>query len=204
MRPRLQPRVEELAGAGSEGRSRGLRRDRREGVRSLHSGHRSAPWPLRHSGRQRRHPASQADHRVRDRGLSSACSTPISRRSGRWREEAARVMIPRKAGRIIMTGSVSAILARPTISAYVASKGAVHALTRELAVELAPHNITVERDRAGLLRYRDEYRADREQGVQRLGVQAHAGRTLGQARGDRTSGGVPRLGRGVLREWSCA
>ena len=57
--------------------------------------------------------------------------------------EAARVMIPRKAGRIIMTGSVSALLARPTISAYVASKGAVHALTRELAVELAQHNITV-------------------------------------------------------------
>ena len=57
--------------------------------------------------------------------------------------EAARVMIPRKAGRIIMTGSVAAIMARPTISAYIASKGAIHALTRELAVELAPHSITV-------------------------------------------------------------
>ena len=52
------------------------------------------------------------------------------------------MMIPAKRGRIIMTGSVSAILARPTISAYVASKGAVHALTRELAIELAPHNVT--------------------------------------------------------------
>jgi gluconate 5-dehydrogenase len=57
--------------------------------------------------------------------------------------EAARAMIPRRAGRIIMTGSVSAFLARPTISAYIASKGAVHALTRQLAVELAQHNITV-------------------------------------------------------------
>ncbi len=57
--------------------------------------------------------------------------------------EAARVMIPRRTGRIVMTGSVSAFLARPTISAYIASKGAVHALTRELAVELAQHNITV-------------------------------------------------------------
>src|SRR5262245_8106075 len=57
--------------------------------------------------------------------------------------EAARAMIPRRMGRIIMTGSAAAILARPTISAYVAAKGAVHALTRELAVELAPHNITV-------------------------------------------------------------
>jgi gluconate 5-dehydrogenase len=58
-------------------------------------------------------------------------------------KEAARVMLPRKTGRIIFTGSASAITARPTISAYVASKGAVHALARELAIELAPHNITV-------------------------------------------------------------
>lgn len=57
--------------------------------------------------------------------------------------ECARIMIPAKRGRIIVTGSVSAIMARPTISAYIASKGAVHALTRELAVELAQHNITV-------------------------------------------------------------
>ncbi|MBL8384041.1 MAG: glucose 1-dehydrogenase [Burkholderiales bacterium] len=57
--------------------------------------------------------------------------------------EAARLMLPARRGRIILTGSISAILARPTISAYVASKGAVHALTRALAVELAPHGITV-------------------------------------------------------------
>ncbi len=56
---------------------------------------------------------------------------------------AARQMIPRKRGRIIMTGSMSAINARPTVSAYVASKGAVHSLTKQLAVELAPHKITV-------------------------------------------------------------
>jgi gluconate 5-dehydrogenase len=57
--------------------------------------------------------------------------------------ECARIMIPAKRGRIIMTGSISAFSARMTISAYIASKGAVHALTRELAVELAQHNITV-------------------------------------------------------------
>jgi gluconate 5-dehydrogenase len=57
--------------------------------------------------------------------------------------ESARHMIPARRGRIIITGSISAYLARPTISAYVASKGAVHAMTRALAVELAPHNITV-------------------------------------------------------------
>lgn len=57
--------------------------------------------------------------------------------------EAARHMIPAKRGRIIITGSISGYLARPTISAYVASKGAVHAMTRALAVELAPSGITV-------------------------------------------------------------
>ena len=56
---------------------------------------------------------------------------------------AARSMIPQQYGRIIMTGSMSAITARPTVSAYVASKGAVHSLTKQLAVELAPHKITV-------------------------------------------------------------
>ena len=57
--------------------------------------------------------------------------------------EAAKVMIPAKRGRIIMTGSISALLGRPTISAYIASKGAVHSLTHQLAVELAQHDITV-------------------------------------------------------------
>ncbi len=56
---------------------------------------------------------------------------------------AAREMTPRQRGRIIMTGSISAINARPTVSAYVASKGAVHSLTKQLAVELAPNHITV-------------------------------------------------------------
>jgi gluconate 5-dehydrogenase len=56
---------------------------------------------------------------------------------------AAGVMAPRRHGRIILTGSISAINARASISAYVASKGAVHALTRQLAVELAPSEITV-------------------------------------------------------------
>jgi gluconate 5-dehydrogenase len=56
---------------------------------------------------------------------------------------AAGVMVPQRRGRIILTGSISAINARATISAYVASKGAVHALTKQLATELAPSEITV-------------------------------------------------------------
>jgi gluconate 5-dehydrogenase len=53
------------------------------------------------------------------------------------------LMIEKKNGRIILIGSMSAINARPSISAYVASKGAVHALCKQLAVELAPNLITV-------------------------------------------------------------
>lgn len=58
-------------------------------------------------------------------------------------KSAAKLMLARRQGRIILIGSISAINARPTISAYVASKGAVHALTKQLAVELAPSDITV-------------------------------------------------------------
>lgn len=56
---------------------------------------------------------------------------------------AARHMQPMRRGRIILTGSISAINARATVSAYVASKGAVHSLTKQLAVELASANVTV-------------------------------------------------------------
>jgi gluconate 5-dehydrogenase len=53
------------------------------------------------------------------------------------------LMVDKKNGRIILIGSMSAFNARPSISAYVASKGAVHALCKQLAVELAPNQITV-------------------------------------------------------------
>ena len=50
------------------------------------------------------------------------------------------------------------------------------ALTRGMAVELAPHNIQVNAIAPGYL-HRDESRADRQRRVQRLGMQAHpAGR----------------------------
>ncbi len=57
--------------------------------------------------------------------------------------EAARVMLRQGAGRIISTGSVVAILARPTVHAYVAAKAGLHALTRSMAAELGPKGITV-------------------------------------------------------------
>ena len=55
----------------------------------------------------------------------------------------ARRMIPRGAGRIVNTCSVMSDLARPGTAPYAASKGALKMLTKAMAVELAPHGITV-------------------------------------------------------------
>jgi gluconate 5-dehydrogenase len=55
----------------------------------------------------------------------------------------ARRMIPRGAGRIINTCSVMSDLARPGTAPYASSKGALKMLTKAMAVELAPHGITV-------------------------------------------------------------
>lgn len=61
----------------------------------------------------------------------------------RLAREAARLMLAQGHGRIINTGSVSAILGRPTIHAYTAAKAGLHGLTRSLAAELGRHGITV-------------------------------------------------------------
>jgi gluconate 5-dehydrogenase len=61
----------------------------------------------------------------------------------RLAREAARVMLAQGHGRIINTGSVVAILARPTVHAYVAAKAGLHGLTRSMAAELGRQGVTV-------------------------------------------------------------
>jgi NAD(P)-dependent dehydrogenase (short-subunit alcohol dehydrogenase family) len=56
---------------------------------------------------------------------------------------AARYMIPARAGRIINISSVFGLTGYPKRGAYCASKGGLVNLTRCMAVELAPHNVTV-------------------------------------------------------------
>lgn len=58
-------------------------------------------------------------------------------------QAAARHMVERQHGRIIMTGSVMSVLARPTVHAYVAAKSGLWGLTRSLAAELGPQGVTV-------------------------------------------------------------
>jgi glucose 1-dehydrogenase len=57
--------------------------------------------------------------------------------------EAARRMVAAKRGRIINVSSVHEDLAFPGNSAYAASKGGVRMLMRTVALELAPHGVTV-------------------------------------------------------------
>ncbi len=61
----------------------------------------------------------------------------------RMARDAVRLMLPQKFGRIINTGSVAAILGRPTIHAYVAAKAGLHGLTRSMAAEMGRHGITI-------------------------------------------------------------
>lgn len=52
-------------------------------------------------------------------------------------------MVRRSRGKVINVCSLTSERARPEISAYAATKGALKMLTRALAVEFAPHNIQV-------------------------------------------------------------
>jgi 3-oxoacyl-[acyl-carrier protein] reductase len=65
--------------------------------------------------------------------------------------EAARVMIPRRTGRIIILSSQLAYIGRPNYTAYSAAKGGLLTFTRALAQELAPHGILVNSVSPGLI-----------------------------------------------------
>jgi gluconate 5-dehydrogenase len=86
-------------------------------------------------------------HRVpitdwRDEDFDRVIATNLSS-CFRLAREAIRLMLPQGRGRVISTGSVAAILGRPTIHAYVAAKAGLHGLTRSLAAEVGRHGITV-------------------------------------------------------------
>lgn len=55
-------------------------------------------------------------------------------------------------GRIIFTGSVTAIRGRQDITAYTAAKAALHGLVRQWTTELGPHGITVNAIAPGYVR----------------------------------------------------
>jgi NAD(P)-dependent dehydrogenase (short-subunit alcohol dehydrogenase family) len=53
------------------------------------------------------------------------------------------VMIEQQGGLILITGSISGEAGIPQQGAYAASKGALHQMTRQMAIEYAPHGIRV-------------------------------------------------------------
>jgi NAD(P)-dependent dehydrogenase (short-subunit alcohol dehydrogenase family) len=63
-----------------------------------------------------------------------------------------RPMIAQKYGRIVTIGSLSSFVGLFEVAAYVASKAGVAGLTRALAIEWAPHNVTVNALVPGLFR----------------------------------------------------
>lgn len=63
-----------------------------------------------------------------------------------------REMVSRRSGRIITIGSLSSFVGLFEVAAYVASKSAVAGLTRALAVEWAPYNVTVNAIAPGVFR----------------------------------------------------
>ena len=61
----------------------------------------------------------------------------------RLSREAARLMVPAKAGRIIMISSIMGLVGRPTIPGYITAKAGLHGMVRALSAELAAHGVTV-------------------------------------------------------------
>src|SRR5262245_3015052 len=58
-------------------------------------------------------------------------------------QAAASVFKKQRAGVLLVTGSTSAVRPRPGVQCYTASKGAVHAMAKSLALELAPFGVRV-------------------------------------------------------------
>jgi NAD(P)-dependent dehydrogenase (short-subunit alcohol dehydrogenase family) len=67
------------------------------------------------------------------------------------REVVRRAGAARRGGRILFSTSLNATRSEPLHTLYDASKGAVNALTRQLAVELAPHGFTTAAVAPGLV-----------------------------------------------------
>ncbi len=104
-------------------------------------------------------------------------------------QAAARVMIPRKFGRIINVSSPASRMGFPFFASYSASKAAVDSLSRAAAVAWAPHGVTVNtivpgRMTGGMI---DQLEADLARVTGKSPEELKAGRTDGLPMGRRVS-----------------
>ena len=150
---------------------------------------------VNNAGIQRRAPLAEFDQVDFDAVLAANLRAPFA-----LAQAAAAHMVAAGWGRIVNIGSTMGQIARPGIVAYVTSKTGIVGLTRALAVELAPHGVTVNAIGPGLHRDRDERGAARRRRVHRDGGAAHTGGPVGPSRGDRRGRAVPRLGGVVVRD----
>ncbi len=109
-----------------------------DAVKRIHEAHGRLDILINNAGIQHRVPLTDWADADFERLLASHLVSAF-----RLSREAAKLMLQQGKGRIISTGSVAAILARPTIHGYIAGKTALHGLTRSMAAELGPKGITV-------------------------------------------------------------
>lgn len=107
-----------------------------EGIASIEESWRTPDILVNNAGIQRRGRVTEFSDEDWDQLLQTNLSSAfyLSRR-------VARGMVVRGSGKIIQIGSVQSLLARPSIAAYSATKGAIAMFTKGLCADLAPHGI---------------------------------------------------------------
>ena len=93
---------------------------------------------VNNAGIQHRRPIAEWEDADFDRVIATNLTSCF-----RLSRDAVGLMRSNQFGRIINTGSVGAILGRPTIHAYIAAKAGLHGLTRSMAAEVGREGITV-------------------------------------------------------------
>ncbi len=106
------------------------------GIGALERTHGTPDIVVNNAGIQRRAPISE----FRDEDWDALVATNLSSTFHLSRRVASG-MIDRGSGKLVQIGSVQSQLARPSIAAYAATKGAISMFTKGLCADLAPYGV---------------------------------------------------------------